>query len=231
MNYQEIIVGLEEQLKNFIGNKKAVIGISGGIDSAVVATLCVRALGKENVLGVLIPYGNQDTTDSKLLINFLEIENKEVNIKEIVDKFDFLDFNDVEKGNIMARVRMITLYSFANKLNGLVIGTGNKSEIEIGYFTKYGDGGVDVEPIGNLYKIEVYEIAKILKIPQELIDKKPSADLWEGQTDEDEIGATYAEIDSILKEEVNQGATYEKIQQLRKNSNHKNKMPPIFKVK
>ena len=226
MNYKKIIKSLENQLKDYLGNKKAVVGVSGGIDSAVVLTLCVKALGRKKVLGVLMPYGNQNMQDAKELMKFLKISCKEINIKEVVDKFDFLSFDKISKGNIMARVRMIILYCFSNQIKGRVIGTGNKSEIEVGYFTKYGDGGVDLEPIGDLYKTDIYEIAKRLGISKKIIDKKPSAELWEGQTDEEDLGLSYEQLDKILKKKLN----HEKVQVLRKNSEHKRKTPPIFKV-
>ena len=114
--------------------------------------------------------------------------------------------------------------------NGFVVGTGNKSEIAIGYYTKYGDGGVDLEPIGDLYKTEVFELAKFLEIPQKIIDKKPSAGLWEGQTDENEIGYTYEDLDSALKGELNFRERYDNLERLVRNSEHKRHMPPVFKI-
>jgi NAD+ synthase len=231
MNYSQTSNNLEKQLRDYVGDGKAIIGISGGIDSAVVSSLCVRALGKENVFGVLMPYGNQDMQDARDLVKFLNVNSEEVNIKKIVDDFNFLDLNELDKGNVMARIRMTLLYSFANHLEGMVIGTGNKSELEIGYFTKYGDGGVDVEPLGDLYKTEVYELAKYLEIPKRIIGKKPSAGLWENQTDEEELGLTYKQIDMVLKGELNKGEVYEKVQKLRRNSEHKRNMPPVFEVK
>jgi NAD+ synthase len=231
MTYKEITKDLEKQIKQYVKNRTAIIGISGGIDSAVVATLAKNVLGKEKVYGILMPYGNQDTKDAKTLVDFLNINSNEINIKNILDKYDFLKIDRLEKGNIMARTRMTILYTFANKLEGLVIGTGNKTEIEIGYFTKYGDGGVDLEPIGDLYKTEIFKLAKFLKIPRVIIEKKPSAELWENQTDENEIGATYPEIDSVLKGEIKKGEIFEKIQRLRNNSAHKRKMPEIIQVR
>ncbi len=229
MNYKNVISNIENQIKDYVKNKGAMIGISGGVDSAVVATLSRNALGNHRVLGVLMPYGNQNMRDAITLLDFLLIANEEVNIKSIVDQYDFLKLDKISRGNIMTRTRMTLLYAFSNKLNGLVIGTSNKTEIELGYFTKYGDGGVDIEPIGDLYKTEVYDIAKILGIPKKILTRKPSAGLWKGQTDEDEIGVTYAEIDSVLRGEIKQGQVYETVLRLRKTSEHKRKMPPVFK--
>ena len=231
MNYQTAISDIETQLRDYLGGRKAVIGISGGIDSAVVAALCGEAIGKERVLGVSMPYGNQNTEDTNLVIRHLGINSREVNIKGIVDNFNFLNLDRLSKGNLMARARMCVLYAFANQLEGLVIGTSNKSEIEIGYFTKNGDGGVDIEPLGDLYKTEVFEVAKIIRLPKKTIDNKPSAGLWEGQTDENDFGMTYQELDAVLKGEINSGEIYEKVQKLIKATEHKRKMPPIFKVK
>lgn len=233
MKLERVIETVVKELKQFIGNRKAIIGVSGGIDSAVVATLCIRAVGEENVLGISMPYGNQNTEDANFVINHLGIDCKEVNIKEIVDKFDFMKLDKLGKGNIMARVRMIILYVFANQYNGLVIGTGNKSEISVGYFTKYGDGGVDLLPIGDLYKTEIFEVARLLKLPERIINKKPSADLWEGQTDEGEIGISYEMLDSILKGRITNlnKEIVDKVKSMVKRSEHKRYNPTIIKIR
>jgi NAD+ synthase len=231
MDYNGVIRNLRSQIRSYVGSRRAIIGISGGIDSAVVSTLCTKALGRWGVFGVLMPYGAQDMRDASILASILRIDKKEVNIKEIVDGFDFLGLDKISKGNLMARVRMATLYTFSNQLEGMVIGTSNKSELELGYFTKYGDGGVDLEPIGDLYKTEVYEIAKVLGIPKNILEKKPSAGLWEGQTDEDELGLSYEQIDRVLKGELNGGEAYERVQRLRKDSEHKRNLPATFKIK
>lgn len=178
----------------------AIVGISGGIDSACIASLCVKALGKENVVGVMLPYGEQfDINDSQNLITQLGILSNTVNIKPMVDSFKTEDISDYRLGNIKARVRMTILYDFTAKFKGLVVGTSNRTELLLGYFTLHGDGAVDMEPIGHLYKAQVKQLAIALNIPNSIISKAPSAGLWEGQTDESELGLKYAEIDNTLK--------------------------------
>ncbi|MFH1248621.1 MAG: NAD+ synthase [archaeon] len=233
MKLEKAIETIITELKEFIGNKKAVIGISGGIDSAVVAALCVKAVGKENVVGISMPYGNNNTDDAILLVNHLGIACKEVNIKQTVDSFNFFEMSHIGKGNIMARTRMIVLYAFANKFDGLVIGTGNKSELSVGYFTKYGDGGVDLLPIGDLYKTEVFDVARALKLPQKIINKKPSADLWEGQTDEGEMGVSYEMLDIILQGKGNNcnKEIIAKAKLMIERSEHKRRTPRIIFVR
>lgn len=213
MNCEKVANTIQTELKNFIGDKNAVIGISGGLDSAVVATLCVNAVGKDKVIGVEMPYGKQSIQDGCTLVKHLDIVKRDyvINIKSTVDGFKstlwMLPDDKIASGNIRARVRMIILYDFANSMNGLVIGTGNKTELMLGYETKFGDGGCDIEPIGDLYKTEVFELAKYLGVPDCIINKAPSAELWEGQTDEGEIGMSYAEMDGILKEIKNIGVS------------------------
>lgn len=200
------IINFIKDTFNTKGFSKAVIGISGGLDSAVIASLCVKALGKESVLGVLLPYETQfDIQDSELLIKFLDIPSETINIdKEVNEIFSQINIKGYNKtsltraGNIKARIRMIHLYDISMVRNALVVGTSNKTELEIGYFTLHGDGACALEPIGHLYKTEVKQLARYLKIPQTIIDKAPSAGLWEGQTDEDDIGMSYIELDTIL---------------------------------
>jgi NAD+ synthase len=187
------------ELKKFIGEKTAVVGISGGIDSAVVAALCVETLGPDNVVGVSLPYGKQDTTDAKTLADQLCIDFITNDITKAVDSIAQPGFYDkIVRGNIMARIRMVHLYMHSNLYGGIVVGTTNRSEAEIGYYTKYGDGGVDVEPIADLWKREVYEMGKLLNIPKPIMTKAPSACLWEGQTDEGEFGFTYDDIEKYF---------------------------------
>jgi NAD+ synthase len=206
MDYEVVVNELKKEIKYFLNDKNAIIGISGGIDSAAVAALCVEAVGKDRVIGIQMPYGNQSTEDGTILMKHLDIDfgdNSVINIKLIVDVFSeeltMIENTKLTNGNIRARVRMSLLYAIAGGSNGMVMGTGNKTEILLGYFTKYGDGGVDVEVIGNLYKTEIFELARYMKLPECIINKAPSAELWEGQTDENEIGMTYKEMDGILR--------------------------------
>ena len=181
-----------------------VVGLSGGIDSTVAAFLACEAVGKENVFGVVLPSTTTPTEDKlhgTTIAQLLGINYKEMAIDSILN--EFLSVAQLEEdilaiGNLKARIRMSIIYFYANSKNYLVCGTGNKSEILIGYFTKHGDGACDIEPIGDLYKTDVYELAKYLEIPQEIIDKPPRAGLWNNQTDEDEIGMTYKLLDKIL---------------------------------
>ena len=187
--------------------KGIVFGLSGGLDSAVVAALSIRIF-PQNTLAIIIPCHSleADINDALDFIDKFNIPYKIINLSKVYDSFIHL-LNDKEKeesfklaeANIKSRLRMTTLYYFANELNYLVVGTGNKSELMIGYFTKYGDGGVDILPLGNLVKSQVRELAKYLGIPKKIINKPPSAGLWEGQTDEKEIGISYEQLDKYLR--------------------------------
>jgi len=186
------------------GFSKLIVGLSGGIDSSVTTALCVKAVGSENVFGVMLPYrkSHPDSLKHALEVaNLLEIKHELVDISPMVDSYFekyAVDADILRKGNRMARERMCVLYDFSAKYKALVAGTGNLSELMIGYCTQYGDSACAFEPIGHLYKTEIYQMAEILGLPQSVIIKKPTADLWEGQTDEDEMGITYAELDEIL---------------------------------
>lgn len=186
------------------GFSRTVVAMSGGVDSSTSAALTVRALGKENVYPLLLPYGNlTPVDDARETIKTIGIPEKNVTIIDIaplVDPIISLDpsMDNIRRGNVMARVRMILLYDHAKKLNALVVGTENKTEHLLGYFTRFGDEASDVEPLRNLYKTEVYELAKALQLPERIITKAPTAGLWIGQTDEGEFGFTYKEADEIL---------------------------------
>jgi NAD+ synthase len=213
-----------------------IFGLSGGIDSAVVAALSIKVFPK-NTLALIMPCHNlkTDTNDAIDLINQFNISYKIMDLSTVYDSFIYL-LNDKEKEkkesfqlaevNIKPRLRMVTLYYFANKLNYLVVGTGNKSELAIGYFTKYGDGGADILPLGNLIKNQVKELAEYLGIPKKIINKPPSAGLWEGQTDEEEIGISYNQLDKYLKTgKLNNKIIEKKIQDKITQSAHKRSTP------
>lgn len=189
------------------GAKGAVIGLSGGIDSSLTAYLAAEALGCENVLGLLLPEKGitsaEDINDAIEVAKTLGIEHKVIEISPVLQSFskaiaDFDKTNRVANGNLKARTRMCILYYHANLMNRMVVGTGNKTELLLGYFTKYGDGGVDIEPIGCLYKTHVRGLARYMGIPARIIDKIPTAGLWKGQTDEGELGVSYDTADKIL---------------------------------
>ncbi len=188
------------------GFSRAVIALSGGIDSGLSCGLTVRALGKNNVFPILLPYGQLNLpglADALKLIDLLGIPKKNVvkiDIKSYVDEIIKIDpqMDHVRKGNVMARVRMIFIFDQAKKRKALVVGTENKSEHLLGYFTRFGDEASDIEPIRSLYKTHVYQLAKFLNLPEVILTKNPTAGLWENQTDEKEFGFTYKEADQIL---------------------------------
>ncbi len=243
---------VEHFIKEYVENSKTkgvVVGISGGIDSAVSVALAVRALGKEKVLGLILPNAalNQKyEKDARELAEQLGIEVRKISIAGMVDAFkasvdkEFLE-NRLVVGNAMARSRMVLLYAHANYLNYLVLGTSNKTEILVGYVTKYGDGGADFEPCGGLYKTHICTLAKYLDIPKDIITKPPSAGLWDGQTDEGELGITYKLLDKVLlgfekdyshekiaKELEIDITIIKKVEHMVKKSEHKRNMPPIL---
>ncbi len=202
---ESIIQFIKKTLKK-AGFSKLVIGLSGGIDSATSLALGVNALGAENMYVGVFPYGELNkigTIDAKLITDFFHIPQKNVsiiNIKPLVDKFVELheSIEDLRRGNIMARIRMILLYDFSKKYQALVLGTENKTEHLLGYFTRFGDEASDIEPIIGLYKTQVMQLASYLEIPEKIIQKTPTAGMWSGQTDEEEFGFTYEEADQIL---------------------------------
>jgi NAD+ synthase len=185
------------------GMNKAVLGLSGGIDSALSAYLSAEALGAENVLVVRMPYESsspESLEHAELVMEDLQLPSLTVPITPMVQPLidQFPDMSNVRKGNIMARQRMIVLYDQSVAWGGLVMGTSNKTEFLLGYSTIYGDSGVALHPIADLYKYQVRQLARALGVPKPLIDKAPSADLWEGQTDESELGFTYEDADTVL---------------------------------
>ena len=205
---QDDVSNLEKFIKDTVAKANAkgvVIGLSGGIDSAVVTKLCADALGPKNVLNVFMPSRVTPAEDYKTtseLASMWGTEFRVVDVGPAVDALAAVLLSDaetpLERGNISARCRMIVLYNLAKKRQYLVVGTSNQSEIMMGYFTKFGDGACDVTLLANMYKTEVRQIAKLIGVPQPIIDKPPSAGLWEGQTDESEMGIKYDDLDRIL---------------------------------
>ena len=233
----DIGVWLWRQMKD-AGADGYVVGLSGGIDSALAAKLAVMGVGKEKVWPVWMPVRGDDSSGvaNKIVKDWLGMDCPTIRMgtpyTNLLDLFTRYGYDRVAGGNLAARLRMCCLYYIANSRNALVLGTGNRSELELGYFTKYGDGGVDVLPLGNLLKYEVRDLARKLEVPQEIIDKSPSAGLWEGQTDKDEIGLSYTEIDGILTDEYRWQAEPKniiRVEQMRLSSQHKRKMPPIYR--
>ncbi|MDD3324602.1 MAG: NAD+ synthase [Sulfurospirillaceae bacterium] len=183
------------------GLKRAVVGISGGIDSAVVSVLAQKAFG-DSFLGVMMPssYSSQNSLDDALsLCQKFNIKYEKISIAELVSSY-FMDkkADNLRIGNFSARMRMSVLYDISSRENALVLGTSNKSELLLGYGTIFGDLASAINPIGDMYKTEIFEFASHLGIPQSIIDKAPSADLWEGQSDESDLGFSYSQLDKIL---------------------------------
>jgi NAD+ synthase len=231
---------IEKKIVSFIKKmaNRVVVGLSGGVDSAVVATLCVKALGKNSVVGLLMPEKGLtkkgDVKDAKMLAEKLGIKYFVKPINSVVDSVVELypDLDKIALGNVKARVRMVLLYGCANMYGLLVAGTGNKSEILVGYTTKYGDSASDFLPIGDLYKTEVFELARYLRISDSIISKAPSAGLWFGQTDEKELGITYEELDMVLKGRVKgiSAAKVRRVKQMVKKNKHKSELAEVCKT-
>ena len=226
---------IAEQVR-MAGAEGAVIGLSGGVDSSLTAVLSKRALG-DGVLGLHMPcHSNpQDMAHARLVAEAFHIQTELVDLTPVFDAFlTVLPEGDrIAQANLKARLRMATLYYHANLYNYLVVGTSNRSELAVGYFTKYGDGSADILPLGGLLKSQVRELACELGLPQPIIEKPPSGGLWPGQTDEGEMGITYREIDEVLQA-VEAGEahrvpadTLAKVQRMMDHSAHKRAMSPI----
>jgi NAD+ synthase len=200
---RKILTGFIKTEITRVGFTRAIVNLSGGIDSALSIVLAVEALGPENVLAIRLPYktSSPDSLEhAQLLIDQLGCPSITVPITGMVDPLIALDpeMPAVRKGNIMARARMIVAYDQSEAFKGLVVGTGNKTEILLGYTTLYGDSACALNPIGDLYKTQVRQLARALNVPEPIIAKPPSADLWTGQTDEGELGFTYENVDKLL---------------------------------
>ncbi|MGL6024524.1 MAG: NAD+ synthase, partial [Cetobacterium sp.] len=230
------------------GFKKVVLGLSGGIDSAIVAYIASKALGPKNVMGIMMPYklsSKESLEHARLVIESLGIKSKMVEITPMVDAYFTLEpeISNLRMGNKMARERMSILFDYSAKEGALVLGTSNKTEILLGYSTQFGDSASAINPIGDLYKTHVWELSKYMGVPKELIEKKPSADLWEGQTDEGELGFSYLLADEILYRIVDERKSadeveiegyskeiIDKIQNKIRFSQYKRKLPIIAKI-
>ncbi|MHA1949666.1 MAG: NAD+ synthase [Candidatus Thorarchaeota archaeon] len=250
-DYEESRKIIVEFIRDYVektGVTGVVLGLSGGIDSSLVATLACEAIEPKRVLGLMLPVDadkdEQNVSDARGLAESLGIMHELFELKDAVSAYESLELDRVALGNLTARLRMVTWYGRANQENRLVLGTGNKSELMIGYFTKYGDGGSDILPIGELYKANVWDLSTHIGVPDNIVKKTPSAGLWPGQTDEGEMGVTYDELDSILflhiekglgKEEIVKSgieeAKVDKILTMMRNSEHKRKPIPKPKLR
>jgi len=234
----QISVWLQKQVRE-ASAKGLVVGMSGGVDSSVVAALSKMACG-DNVLGMIMPCHSspESAADANKVARKLGIRTHVADLTATCDAIvpRLVHSNGIELTNIRPRLRMTALYCAAQSLGYLVVGTSNRTETLLGYFTKWGDNACDIQPLARLYKHQVYELARELGIPQEVIDKSPTADLWEGQTDENEIGLSYDELDAVLRG-VESGAvsdldpaSVERVRRMMAESEHKRRPVPVFDV-
>jgi len=250
----KILTGFIKTELNRVGFKKTLMGLSGGLDSAVSLYLSAKALGPENVLAVRMPYAKHASSktsppdtlkDAQRMIDDLGVKSMTVEITDMVDPLinHYEDMDKLRAGNIMARMRMIVLYDQSVPFKGLVMGTSNKSEMLLGYSTIFGDSAAALQPIGDLYKTQVRQLASALGVPNQVIEKAPSADLWAGQTDEGDLGFTYADVDQLLYLLVDQRyrpeacieegfdkSFVERVMAMMRKNHFKRVMPPIAKL-
>lgn len=243
-----ILTGFIRSELNRMGFSRAVINLSGGIDSALSCYLAADALGSQNVLAIRLPYRTSapdSLDDAQKVIDALGVQSLTFEITDMVEPLirHFPEMSNVRKGNIMARARMIVLYDQSEAFHGLAIGTSNKTEILLGYSTIYGDSACAINPIGDLYKTQVRQLSRALGMPESVIDKAPSADLWSGQTDEGDLGFTYADVDRLLYLMIDQRYTpqeaveagfdesfvHKVVERIRRNQ-FKRMLPPIAKL-
>lgn len=244
IDYVELAGEIAAWMQNYVqqaGLTGYVVGLSGGIDSAVTAALALRAVGPANVLGVIMPIHSlpEDAAYAESLAAALGLEALTVDLTPTFDRLvaELPPGTPMALANVKPRLRMATLYYLAQSRGALVAGTGNRPEMMVGYFTKYGDGGVDLEPLGALYKHEIRALARVLGVPTPIIERPPSAGLWPGQTDEAELGITYAELDAILAaweagEEPDAPAeTLARVKRMVAATAHKRTPPPLFEIR
>ncbi|MCA1933327.1 MAG: NAD+ synthase [Calditerrivibrio sp.] len=251
LNYKlvtDILINFIREETEKVGLKNLVIGLSGGIDSALVAVLALKAVGRERLFAYTLPYkssSKESVEDAELLSKTFGINLQLIDITPYAEAF----FNTVKvdsklrMGNVMARMRMVTLFDVSSKHQGIVLGTSNKTELLLGYGTWYGDLASAINPIGDLYKTQVWELSSYLGIPDRLIEKKPTADLWEGQTDENELGFSYRDVDRLLYFMVDErrsrdeligigfsGDFISKISEMVRRNQFKRRLPVIAKI-
>ncbi|MFQ5922307.1 MAG: NAD+ synthase [Anaerolineales bacterium] len=245
---KKILTGFIRSETSRAGFDRAIVGLSGGVDSSLTCTLAAEALGPENVLAVRMPYttSSPDSLEhAGLVIEMTGVLEKTLPISEAVDALlgGIPEDQQVRRGNIMARMRMIVLYDQSAEFHGLVMGTGNKTEILLGYTTQFGDAASAINPLGDLYKTQVRQLAVEMGVPEMILEKPPSADLWVGQTDEGELGFTYEQVDKLLYLLVDRrhspdecvGAGFDRgfvetVMELVQQNHFKRVMPPIAKL-
>ncbi|MDO8340120.1 MAG: NAD+ synthase [Candidatus Burarchaeum sp.] len=255
MNYSELAKRLSKLTSEYFANagfENAVVGLSGGLDSSTTAYLLADALGEHRVIGVMLPShatSRQDLEHSHLVARSLGIDHCQFNISDLAHSLSsrihghgLAPQDELATGNITARLRAVCLYNLAARSRALVVGTGDRSELLLGYFTKYGDGACDLLSLGSLYKTEVRELARTLGVPRQILEKPSSPSLWHGQTAERELGSSYEKIDAILRllvdkkmkpaavaKRVRDAKLVESVQAMLAESGHKRKMPPILR--
>jgi NAD+ synthase len=245
---QQVLTGFIRDEVHKVGREHVVLGLSGGVDSALVAFLAARALGPEQVTAVIMPYRTsnpESAADAELVVRATGIRCRTVDITPQIDAYfaEFPDASPLRRGNKMARERMTILYDLSTVLNALVLGTSNKTELFLGYGTIHGDLASAINPIGDLYKTQVWALARAAGVPERIVTKHPSADLWAGQTDEAELGFTYADVDELLHFLIERRYHHDelaalgfdakfvaRVEELVARSQYKRRMPLIAKV-
>lgn len=258
INPEESVEIISQFVKNKVeesGSDGLVVGLSGGIDSSLVTYIAAEMIDKDKILGLIMPSEttpSKDVEDALLVAENLGIKTKTIHIDKHLEQFNDIDVDaksgeilNLARANLKARIRMMILYYHANSMNRMVLGTGNKSELLVGYFTKYGDGGVDLLPLGDLYKADVQKIANHMSVPENILKKAPTAGLWQGQTDEEELGMKYQLLDKILYLMVEENLKPEqvagklhlpeeevlRIKSMMKSAEHKLITPPIAEIR